>query len=97
MTDDYRTVDVVETDNGLEYSVECSLTVFGVTKRDVGIGDDLKAAYSDALKRAAVKFYVARYLYYLPKQYVDFDGQKNRLEETPQLPRWAIPSQQQAA
>src|SRR5947209_5260869 len=44
-----------------------------VTKMDVGSpseqpdgGDRLKAAFSDALKRAAVKFGIGRYLYRLP-------------------------------
>ncbi len=36
--------------------VRCRLTVLGITKEDVGEGDSLKAAFSDALKRAAVKF-----------------------------------------
>src|SRR5262249_5433521 len=45
-----------------------------VTKMDVGSpseqpdgGDRLKAAFSDALKRAAVKFGIGRYLYRLPQ------------------------------
>lgn len=49
------------------YAVQCHLTVRGVTKEDVGEGDSLKAAFSDALKRAAVKFGVGRFLYGLPK------------------------------
>lgn len=50
--------------------IECSLTVNGVTKVDVGQiapgeKDDKmwKSAYSDAFKRAAVKFGVGAYLY----------------------------------
>jgi hypothetical protein len=50
-----------------------------ITKVDVGGpseqpdgGDRLKAAFSDALKRAAVKFGVGRYLYRLPTQWMDF-------------------------
>ncbi len=53
--------------------VKCRLTVLGVTKEDVGEGDSLKAAFSDALKRAAVKFGVGRYLYQVEKQWVDLD------------------------
>ncbi|WP_279232354.1 Rad52/Rad22 family DNA repair protein [Thermus albus] len=56
--------------------VKCRLTVLGVTKEDVGEGDTLKAAFSDALKRAAVKFGIGRYLYRLEKTWVPLkDGQ----------------------
>ena len=65
--------------------VKCRLTVLGVTKEDVGEGDSLKAAFSDALKRAAVKFGVGRYLYRLEKQWVDYDPEKGRFTP-PQLP-----------
>ncbi|MGC8967835.1 MAG: Rad52/Rad22 family DNA repair protein [Thermus sp.] len=58
--------------------VKCRLTVLGVTKEDVGEGDSLKAAFSDAIKRAAVKFGVGRYLYRLEKQWVDYDPEKGR-------------------
>src|SRR5947209_15981477 len=54
-----------------------------ITKVDVGGpseqpdgGDRLKAAFSDALKRAAVKFGVGRYLYRLPTQWMDYDAQR---------------------
>jgi hypothetical protein len=57
--------------------VKCTLTVLGVSKEDVGEGDSLKAAFSDALKRAAVKFGVGRYLYRLPKVWVDLDERGN--------------------
>ena len=43
--------------------VRCRLTVFGVTREDVGEGHDPKAAVSDAVKRAAVQFGVARAIY----------------------------------
>lgn len=65
--------------------VKCRLTVLGVTKEDVGEGDSLKAAFSDALKRAAVKFGVGRYLYRLEKQWVDYDPEKGRFTP-PKLP-----------
>lgn len=45
--------------------VRCRLTVLGVSREDVGEGADPKAAYSDAAKRAAVQFGVARALYAL--------------------------------
>ena len=59
--------------------VECALTVMGVTKTDVGTPSDqdpVKGAYSDALKRAAVKFGVGRHLYDIPTQWLPFDGWK---------------------
>ena len=57
--------------------VRCRLTVLGVTKEDVGEGDTLKAAFSDALKRAAVKFGIGRYLYSLPKTWAALDSKGN--------------------
>jgi hypothetical protein len=85
-------------------SVVCKLTLTldedaYFTKEDVGspsdqpdAGDQLKAAFSDALKRAAVKWGVGRYLYSLPKQWCDYDPQKKRLTSTPTLPKWALPA-----
>lgn len=83
-------------------SVVCRLSVKiddkWVTKTDVGslseqpdAGDRLKAAFSDALKRAAVKFGIGRYLYGLAAQWVDYDAVKKQLTQLPQLPEWAIP------
>jgi hypothetical protein len=67
-----------------------------VQKMDVGgeseqkdEGDRRKAAVSDALKRAAVKFGVGRYLYSLGSQWVDYDPQKKKFAKTPALPDWA--------
>lgn len=69
-----------------------------ITKADVGspseqpdLGDRLKAAFSDALKRAAVKFGIGRYLYRLPAQWVDYDPVKKQLVSPPQLPAFALP------
>lgn len=62
-TDDYALFDPSEK------SVLCRLTVFGVTKSGIGYPNSdndeepEKAAESDALKRAAVKFGVGRHLY----------------------------------
>ena len=83
-------------------SVTCRLRLkFGdewVTKMDVGSpseqpdgGDRLKAAFSDALKRAAVKFGIARYLYRLPAQWVEYDPAKKQIVQIPQLPAFALP------
>jgi Rad52/22 family double-strand break repair protein len=69
-----------------------------ITKMDVGgpseqpdEGDRRKAAFSDALKRAAVKFGIGRYLYRLPSQWVDYDPHKKQFVRTPPLPPSAIP------
>lgn len=83
-------------------SVVCKLRIRidgeWVEKSDVGgessqpdEGDRLKSAFSDALKRAAVKLGVGRYLYDLPLQWVDYDGQKRRFKHSPSLPKWALP------
>jgi hypothetical protein len=67
-----------------------------ITKMDVGGpseqpdgGDRLKAAFSDALKRAAVKFGIGRYLYRLPQQWADYDPAKRQFAAPPRLPDWA--------
>jgi hypothetical protein len=69
-----------------------------ITKVDVGGpseqpdgGDRLKAAFSDALKRAAVKFGIGRYLYRLPTQWADWDPQRKQFVKMPSLPPWALP------
>src|SRR5262245_34762412 len=83
-------------------SVMCRLSLFiagrWVSKTDVGspseqqdAGDRLKAAFSDALKRAAVKFGIGRYLYRLPAVCVDYDPLKKQIVQVPQLPAFAIP------
>jgi hypothetical protein len=64
--------------------VRCKLTVFGVTREDVGFakaGKDatdmqVKGLYSDALKRAAVHFGVGASLYALPALWVKGDSLK---------------------
>lgn len=71
-----------------------------VGKSDVGAEsgqqdqeDRRKAAYSDALKRAAVKWGIGRYLYRLPLQWVEYDTQKRQFANWPRLPDWAIPEE----
>jgi hypothetical protein len=75
-----------------------------ITKMDVGSpseqpdgGDRLKAAFSDALKRAAVKFGIGRYLYRLPTQWVDYDPHKRQFARPPQLPAFALPEKKRPA
>ncbi len=69
-----------------------------LAKMDVGApseqpdgGDRDKASCSDALKRAAVKWGVSRYLYRLPSQWVDYDPQRRQFVRQPTLPDWAVP------
>jgi hypothetical protein len=69
-----------------------------ITKVDVGGqseqpdgGDRTKAAFSEALKRAAVKFGVGRYLYRLGAQWADYDPHKRQFVRPPQLPASALP------
>ncbi len=64
-----------------------------ITKVDVGGqseqpdgGDRTKAAFSDALKRAAVKFGIGRYLYRLPQMWADYDSHKRQFVRPPALP-----------
>lgn len=89
-------------------NVMCRLSVkidgAWVVKTDVGGeseqpdgGDRLKAAFSDALKRAGVKLGIGRYLYELPKQWCDFDPAKKCFTQTPQLPGKFLPKKKPAA
>lgn len=86
-------------------SVRCNLSIRfenggeWISKSDVGSeseqqdgGDRMKAAHSDALKRAAVHFGVGRYLYSLGSQWVDYDPQAKQFKATPQIPAGCIPS-----
>jgi len=70
-----------------------------ISKMDVGSpseqpdgGDRLKAAFSDSLKRAAVKYGIARYLYRLPMQWADYDPVKRQFTTPPTLPAFARPT-----
>lgn len=61
--------------------VRCRLTLFGVTREDVGAGEDPKGAVSDAVKRAAVHFGVGRSLYAMRLPWVsegEADGELRR-------------------
>jgi Rad52/22 family double-strand break repair protein len=61
--------------------VRCRLTCFGATREDVGEGEDPKAAFSDAIKRAAVHFGVGRVLYAMRAPWLragDGDGELRR-------------------
>ncbi len=51
-----------------------------------------KGTMSDGLKRAAVLWGIGRYLYRLPKIWVDFDAEHRKLASIPALPEWALPA-----
>ena len=89
-SDSYRLV-AIGADNG----IECSLTVKGITRTDVGVPSNtegLKGAYSDALKRAAVKHGIGRELYELPRIWVALDDYKRPLSEPAFVKgRWTLP------
>jgi hypothetical protein len=77
----------------------CELTIYGVTRSSTGEFDTDKrnaiaegtVAEAQAFKRACSKFGLGRYLYDLPVSWVDFDEEKNRLKETPEIPNKYLP------
>src|SRR5262249_26540804 len=84
--------------------LRCKLGGEWLTKMDVGspseqpdAGDRVKAAFSDALKRAAVKFGVGRYLYRMPQQWVDYDPVRRQFVRPPSLPDFARKAKKAAA
>lgn len=88
----------IQPDGSVVCKLQCLMGDRWVTKMDVGGmseqpdgGDRLKAAFSDALKRAAVKFGVGRYLYRFPAQWADYDSQKKQFTRPPELPAFARP------
>jgi hypothetical protein len=76
-----------------ESRIICELTVHGVTRSSTGEFDDGKknaiaegtVAEAQAFKRACSKFGLGRYLYEIPIPWVDYDEEKNRLADVPQL------------
>lgn len=58
-----------------------------------------KGGLSDAFKRAGVKFGIARYLYYLPNEWVPVEGEGRyaKLANPPRLPGWALPPEERDA
>lgn len=61
--------------------VRMRLTVKGISRENVGEGDQPKAAFSDALKRCAMNFGVGRYLYDWEKKWVDYSESRDRFRE----------------
>jgi hypothetical protein len=83
-------------DGSVVCELRCRIGGEWIVKTDVGgaseqpdPGDRIKSAFSDALKRAAVKFGIGRYLYRVPSTCVDWDPAKKRFLRTPQLPQEA--------
>jgi hypothetical protein len=69
--------EVLAMDNGEIKTCKGVLSIGGISKSDVGSSSNWepsKGAVSDALKRAAVLWGVARYLYTLPSVSVTLDG-----------------------
>lgn len=94
----YKTTPKYESDKKFVYNdiryggIRCDLTVLGVTKSDVGVpsfAEQLKGAYSDSLKRAAVKFGIGEYFYRLGT--LDAVVDYGRVTVPPELPEWALP------
>lgn len=86
---------IIEINGG--FTCELSLLIDGtwVTKSDAADKTDIegiKGGASSALKRAAAKWGVGRYLYYLPKVWVTYDSTYKQLKEIPELPDWALPN-----
>ena len=74
-----------------------AITIEGVTREDVGEASSEEAntvttAVAQAFKRACAAFGLGRYLYFLPQQWCDYDPEKRRIVNPPQLPEWALPS-----
>lgn len=89
-------------DGSVVCRLELNLGGEWIAKEDVGgqsdqpdEGDRAKAAHSDALKRAAVKWGIARYLYALPTYWVAYDEKKRGPVQPPPLPPWALPPREE--
>ncbi len=81
--DQYEVLSIAQT-----VAVKCRLSILEVSKEDVGEGPTLKTAFADALKRAACKFGVGRYLL-LEQHWVDHDPESGEFaspDESSQKP-----------
>lgn len=93
-------------DNGVYAELSLRLNDEWVTKGDGAEDTDIEAVkggFSGALKRAAVKWGIGRYLYHLENTWVDMldkgeiyggynkDLKKNLYFNRPSLPKWALP------
>lgn len=82
----------------LKEGFTCELSILiddvWITKSDSADYTDIEAikgGASSALKRAAAVWGIGRYLYYLPRVWVEVDEYK-QLKSIPELPEWAIPN-----
>ena len=73
----------------------CELTIGGLTRSSTGEENDGfapgTATEAQAFKRACSKFGLGRYLYEVPISWVEYDDQKKRLLEVPELPARFLP------
>lgn len=65
-------------DHGTIFFCRMRMTVKGVSRENVGDGNDPKSAYSDALKRCAMLFGVGRYLYDTETVWVPYNEANDR-------------------
>lgn len=72
------TTETLRTSLGETVTVEMRMTLKGVKRENAGEGNDLKAAYSDALKRCAMLFGIGRYLYDSPMVWVPYNESNDR-------------------
>ena len=66
----------------------------GASRRAEDEATSPKGTLSDGLKRAAVLWGVGRYLYRVPRAWVDYDSKTRSLLQTPRLPAWAQPAKE---
>lgn len=81
---------------GFKCSLSLRINGEWITKTDAADTSDIEAikgGVSDALKRAAVKWGIGRYLYDLPTTWVALEPRGNSwvIKTTPTLPGWALP------
>lgn len=77
----------------------CELTIHGVSRSSTGEFDSEKrnaiaegtVAEAQAFKRTCSKFGLGRYLYDLPLMWVEYDEEKGRLKDTPEIPAKYLP------
>jgi hypothetical protein len=82
MVDPAWTTEVINEERvGDTVYVRIRMTVKGVSRENVGEGNDPKAAYSDALKRAAMLFGIGRYLYDSPTVWAEYNESRDRFRQ----------------
>lgn len=73
----------------------CELTIHGITRSSTGEENDGfapgTAAEAQAFKRACSKFGLGRYLYDIPIEWVDYDAERGRFLQSPNLGKKFLP------